>query len=81
MLSTVTVKGQVTIPKEVRDFLHILPNDRIDFIIEGGRAVLVPIKTLKDLRGSVSAREGANITLERKAARCAVADRASEESA
>lgn len=81
MLSTVTVKGQVTIPKEVRDFLHIYPNDKVDFVIEGGRAVLVPVKTLKELRGAVAAREGATITVERKAARRAVADRLAEESA
>ena len=81
MLSTVTIKGQVTIPKEVRDILHINPNDKVDFIIEGGRAILVPVKTLKDLRGVVTARDGASIILERKVARRASADRVAEESA
>jgi len=81
LLSTVTIKGQVTIPKEVRDILHINPNDKVDFIIEGGRAILVPVKTLKDLRGVVTARDGASIILERKAARRASADRVAEKSA
>ncbi|MCM2358674.1 MAG: AbrB/MazE/SpoVT family DNA-binding domain-containing protein [Geobacteraceae bacterium] len=81
MLSTVTIKGQVTIPKEVRDLLHIHPNDKVDFIIEGGRAILVPVKTLKELRGAVAAKEGATIALERKAAKRAVAKRLGEESA
>ncbi len=80
MLSTVTTKGQVTIPKEVRDLLHIHPNDKVDFIIEGGRAVIVPIRTLKDLRGAVAAKKGATIDLERKAARRAVARRVAGES-
>lgn len=80
MLSTVTVKGQVTIPKEVRDVLHIKPNDKIDFIIEGGRAILTPVKTLRELRGAVPLREGANITVERTAAKSIVADRVAEES-
>ncbi len=32
MLSTVTTKGQVTIPKPIRDALGIGPNDRVAFI-------------------------------------------------
>ncbi len=79
MLSTVTTKGQVTIPKEVRDLLHIQPNDKVDFIIEGGRAILVPVKTLRDLRGAVTARPGATIAEERQTARRALADRVAEE--
>jgi len=35
MLSTVTSKGQVTIPKPIRDALGISPNDRVTFIQEG----------------------------------------------
>lgn len=80
MLSTVTTKGQVTIPKEVRDLLSIHPNDKVDFIIEGGRAILVPVKSLKELRGAVTAREGASIALERKTAKQAAAKRVREES-
>lgn len=79
MLSTVTTKGQVTIPKEVRDLLHIHPNDKIDFVIEGGRAILVPVKTLRELRGAVAARPGATIDAERQIARRAVATRIDEE--
>lgn len=80
MLSTVTAKGQVTIPKEIRDLLQIRPNDKVDFIIEGGRAVLVPVKTLKEVRGAVAVKERATIVVERKAAARAVAKRVSEES-
>jgi antitoxin PrlF len=80
MLSTVTIKGQVTIPKEVRDLLHIQPNDKVDFIIEGGRAVIVPVRTLKELRGAVAPKEGATIALERQAAKRAVARRVTGES-
>lgn len=80
MLSTVTIKGQVTIPKEVRDLLHIHPNDKVDFIIEGGRAVIVPVRTLKELRGAVAPKESATIALERHAAKQAVARRVAGES-
>ena len=31
--ATITSKGQVTIPKDVRDILKIGPGDQIDFII------------------------------------------------
>ena len=31
MSSTVTIKGQVTIPKPIRDHLGIVPGSRVDF--------------------------------------------------
>jgi AbrB family looped-hinge helix DNA binding protein len=79
MLATVTTKGQVTIPKDVRDRLDIKPNDRVDFLIEGGRAILIPIKTLKDLRGAVRRRSRSYMAQERRNARQAVAARVAEE--
>jgi antitoxin PrlF len=53
----VTSKGQVTIPKNIRDLLDIHTNDRVEFVREGNRVLLVLVKTLKDLRGSLE-REG-----------------------
>lgn len=79
MLATVTTKGQVTIPKNVRDRLNIKPNDRVDFLLEGDRAVLVPVKTLKDLRGVVTARPGSTLTEERRRARRSLATRVLKE--
>ena len=79
MLATVTTKGQVTIPKDVRDRLDIKPNDRVDFLLEGGRAVLIPVKTLKDLRGAVRPRSRSYLAEERRNARQAVAARVAEE--
>ena len=39
--ATVTSKGQITIPKRVRDALHVKPGDRVDFVIEDGGRVVV----------------------------------------
>ncbi len=43
-ISTLTSKGQVTIPKSVRDALHLHTGDKLDFIVTGeGEAVLKPV--------------------------------------
>jgi len=42
-LSTITSKGQTTIPKEIRDLLRLAAGDRVEFIVEGkNRVVLRP---------------------------------------
>ena len=79
MLTTVTSKGQVTIPKAIRDFLHVQPNDRVDFVVEGGLVVVRPVKTLKDLRGAVTASGPGGFEAERAGAKTAVAKRVEEE--
>ncbi|MDB5587029.1 MAG: AbrB family transcriptional regulator [Devosia sp.] len=40
--ATLTTKGQMTLPKEVRDDLKVGPGDQIDIVKEKGRYVLVP---------------------------------------
>ena len=41
MATTVTTKGQVTIPKEVRDLLGIKPGSAVTFeVVDDGRVVL-----------------------------------------
>ncbi len=53
-VSTITSKGQTTIPKEVRVFLSLKANDKIVFIPDGKRIFLSPINgTILDLAGSV----------------------------
>ena len=39
-VSTVTSKGQVTIPKEIRETLGVLEGDRRIFLVEGDKVVL-----------------------------------------
>lgn len=41
--STVTSKGQTTIPREIRTHLKLKAGDRVEFVVEaGGKVVLVP---------------------------------------
>ncbi|MBK8452553.1 MAG: AbrB/MazE/SpoVT family DNA-binding domain-containing protein [Thiofilum sp.] len=42
-ISTVTQKGQVTIPKSVRDNLNLMTGDKVEFVLtERGEVVLKP---------------------------------------
>lgn len=50
----VTSKGQVTVPKPVRDALGIREGDEIVFRVQGNRAVLTRTRDLLDLAGSIS---------------------------
>ena len=77
MLSNVTTKGQVTIPKALRDRFNIKPNDKVDFSSDGERIILKPIKTLKDFRGFVKGKGG--MEKERSHAKAAVARRVMDE--
>ena len=40
--ATLTSKGQMTLPKDVRDDLKLEPGDKVDIVKEGNRYVLVP---------------------------------------
>ena len=77
MISTITTKGQVTIPISIRKKFGLCANDRVDFITEGDRILLIPVKTLRDFRGSVNG--GGDLDQERQAAKDAVARRVIEE--
>ena len=46
--ATLTTKGQITIPKAVRDSLHLRAGDRVSFVIHGNSEV-----TLKPITKSV----------------------------
>jgi AbrB family looped-hinge helix DNA binding protein len=79
MLSAVTTKGQVTIPVEIRSRFNIYPNDRVDFIVDGERIIIKPVKSLKELRGAVKAKSKTDESGERTVAKAAVAERVKAE--
>lgn len=45
----VTSKGQITIPKEIRDALHVRPGDTIEFVVRENGVVEVTRKQRGDL--------------------------------
>ena len=55
MQATMTSKGQITIPKPIRDRLHLEPGDRIDFFVEedGGLRITPVTGSVTQLKGMV----------------------------
>jgi antitoxin PrlF len=53
--ATLTTKGQITLPKQVRDTLGLDVGDRIDFVMQpDGHYAVVPIKaSIKSLKGCI----------------------------
>jgi len=49
----VTSKGQVTVPKAVRDALGIKDGDEVVFRVEGNRAVLARTPEFMELAGTI----------------------------
>jgi antitoxin PrlF len=51
--ASLTSKGQVTIPKKIREFLKLKSGDLVDFIVDGGGNVVVRAGTVdvRELKG------------------------------
>lgn len=71
--STVTAKGQTTLPKDVRDLLGLKPGDRIRYLVTGGAVRILRPRKAMSLCGALK-HEGPPVTLE--AMDAAVRDRA-----
>jgi len=60
--SLVTTKGQVTIPVDVRHRLGIHQGDRVGFLYEDGKVIILPvIKNIEAAFGLVSAELSVNL--------------------
>jgi AbrB family looped-hinge helix DNA binding protein len=53
MIATLTTKGQVTLPKELRDALGLQPGDKLDFVLHDDHLLeVIPMKQpARKLRG------------------------------
>jgi AbrB family looped-hinge helix DNA binding protein len=62
MESALSIKGQTTIPKAIRDHLHLEPGDRIKFFVHpDGSVVILPKIPGAKLKGIVKARRRASL--------------------
>ncbi len=81
-VSTLTKKGQVTIPKEIRNILGIKEHDKVMFVKKDGDIILKHISgDIFDLRGSLkSIKESEDFEKIRNIARKSAAKKIIEES-
>jgi antitoxin PrlF len=64
--STLTSKGQITLPKQVREQLGLQTGSRVDFVIEpSGRVILKPLNSdFRSLRGIVRSKRKRPVSIE-----------------
>ena len=56
--STVTSKGQTTIPGKIRKALRIKPGDRLEYVVEGDHATIRVHLGARSLRGVLPSKKG-----------------------
>lgn len=61
--SIVTARGQITLPKAVRDALSVQPGDRIRYVVEGKQVRILPVRPIERLYGALQY-DGPEVTLE-----------------
>ncbi len=65
MESALSVKGQATIPKAIREYLHLEPGDRIKFFMHpDGSVVILPKVPTSVLKGTISPRRRRPVSIE-----------------
>lgn len=65
MESAITIKGQATIPKAVREYLGLKPGDRVKFFLHpNGSVVLLPKRPALAMRGIVKSSRQRPATIE-----------------
>jgi antitoxin PrlF len=64
MESAITIKGQATIPKAIREHLRLKPGDRVKFFVHpDGSVVLLPKLSASALRGIIKSRRRRPVTI------------------
>ncbi len=53
VMTTISSKFQIVIPKDVRDKLHLSPKQQLHVMVKGGIITLVPEVPLKSLKGTL----------------------------
>jgi len=60
--STVTSKGQTTIPEKIRKALGIKPGDRLEYAVEGELATIRVHPGIRSLKGALASDKGRGMT-------------------
>ncbi|MFZ0706479.1 MAG: type II toxin-antitoxin system PrlF family antitoxin [Candidatus Korobacteraceae bacterium] len=56
--STVTSKGQTTIPEKIRKALRIKPGDKLEYAIKGDHATIRVHPGIRSLKGVLASKKG-----------------------
>ncbi len=60
-----TSKGQITIPKNVRNKLNLKTGDKLDFKVTDGEVILIPVsKSVSEVFGILSGKTDKKISLD-----------------
>ena len=62
--STITKKGQTTIPGEIRQALGIKPGDRLEYSIQGDQVIVRVHPGAKSLAGALASDKGKRMTFD-----------------
>lgn len=67
-VGTVTSKGQVTIPKEIREMLGVIEGDKVIFLVEGDRVLMrkVASERLSDILSRQKPWSGAGLEFQKR---------------
>ena len=61
--SRITIKGQTTLPKPVRDSLEVKPGDKVRYVILDEGVLIMPVRPTSRLFGSLK-HDGPAVSLE-----------------
>jgi antitoxin PrlF len=76
--STVTSKGQTTIPGQIRKALRIRPGDTLEYVVEGDHATIRVHPGTRSLKGVLASRKGKGMSFAQVREAAAKAARARE---
>lgn len=80
MHSTVTSKGQTTIPEKIRRALRMKPGDRLEYQLEADRVTIRVHPGLRSLKGALASKKGKGLSFAQIRERAAEAARVDEAS-
>jgi antitoxin PrlF len=62
--STVTSKGQTTIPEKIRKALGIKSGDKLEYVVEDDRAIIRVHPGIRSLKGALASNKGKGMSFD-----------------